>query len=73
MKKNVIGIFVDVGRLGKKTMVAGGWGSGKWAVAHYDCSSRATHTFQSWVDVDMVGIADFFNKNFSLPIDRACN
>lgn len=73
MKKNVVGIFVDVGRLGKKRMASGDWGSGQWAVAHYDCASAATHSFQSWVDVDMVGISDWINKTFSPPIDRPCN
>lgn len=73
MKKNVVGIFVDVGTLGKKTLPSGAWGSGNWAVAHYDCKSNAKHTFQSWVDVDMIGISDWINKTFSLPTDLGCN
>lgn len=73
MKKNVVGIFVDVGTLGKKTLPSGAWGSGNWAVGHYNCSSSATHTFQSWVDVDMIGISDWINKTFSLPTNLGCN
>lgn len=73
MKKNTIGIFVDVGRLGKKRLASGEWGSSHWAVGHYDCKGSSTHSFQSWVDVDLVGYSDWINKTFSPPTSLACD
>lgn len=73
MKKNSLGIFVDVGSLGKKRLASGAWGSGQWAVGHYGCASSSTHYFQSWVDVDLVGQTDWINKTFSPPRTLGCN
>lgn len=72
-KRNVIGIYVDVGRQGRATLPSNAWGSGNWAVARYECSSTATHWFRGWVDVDVVGVADDPFKDYSNKLQLSCN
>lgn len=71
-KKNVLGIWVDVGDRGVKTVKSGG-GSTNRSASRYTCSSTAKHTFRSWVDVDLVGVADAPNKLYTPARDLACN
>lgn len=73
-KKNVLGLWVDVGSAGQKTLPPSTHlGSANRVTAHYDCSSSATHTFRSWTDVDVIGIADLPNKQYSPGRELGCN
>lgn len=71
-KKNVLGLWVDVGQPGSSTVASGG-GAGNRATARYTCNGTGTHTFRAWVDVDIVGVADLPNKTYSGAQTLACN
>jgi hypothetical protein len=74
LKRNVVGIYVKVGSPGKKTMrPSASLGSANRVTAHYGCKNQTEHTFKSWTDVDVIGIADLPNRQYSLPRPLRCN
>lgn len=73
MKRNVVGIYVDVGRLGQAVLPPGDGGRGNRVTARYECNGTGRHWFQSWTDVDVHGITDLPNKVFSTPEPLGCN
>jgi hypothetical protein len=68
-RKNPIGLFQAVGKQGKgrlapnpKGLTSGGAGR---VTARYDCNGTAKAPFRAWTSIDMVGIADTPNKQYS--------
>jgi hypothetical protein len=74
MKKNATGVFVNVGDAGKKTLrPASSLTSSARVTAHYRCKATGDHVFKSWTDVDIVGIDDAPNKQYSPPRTLKCS
>lgn len=73
-KKNTIGIFVNVGLQGKAVGLrpSSDLGSSARVTSHYDCLSTAERTFRSWTDVDVDGIADLPNRQYSPERQLKC-
>lgn len=74
-KKNTLGIWVNVGAEGKNEALrpASTLTSSARVTSHYDCSSSVDHRFRSWTDVDVHGIADAPNRQYSPEQILACN
>ncbi|TQL02935.1 hypothetical protein FBY24_2023 [Cellulomonas sp. SLBN-39] len=71
-KKNSIGLWVDVGSRGVKTVYSGG-GSANRSTSRYACTSGSAHSFRAWVDVDVVGIPDLPDKYYHPEASFPCN
>lgn len=69
--KNQFGLWINRGTQGKMTVASGG-GAGNRATARYDCVGNKGNLYRSWVDVDVVGIADLPNRIYSNEVARAC-
>lgn len=69
--KNQFGLWINRGTQGKKTVAAGG-GAGKRATARYVCVGNKGNLYRSWIDVDVVGVADLPNRVYSTEVARAC-
>lgn len=74
-KKNTLGIWVNVGAEGKNAALrpASTLTSSARVTSHYDCSSSVDHRFRSWTDVDVHGIADAPNRQYSPEQILSCN
>ena len=70
-KKGFLGTWFDVGTEGVATVRPGG-GAGNRATSRYACSGSSEHSFRSWVDVDVVGVADLPNKLYTPERTLAC-
>lgn len=65
-KKNALGIWQDMGTAGKATLrPASSLTSSARVTAHYACVDQSEHLWRSWTDVDVVGIADLPNRQYS--------
>lgn len=71
-KKGLLGVWSNVGTKGVATVKSGG-GSGNRATSRYTCSGSSKHKFRSWVDVDVVGVADLPKKLYTPERELACN
>lgn len=70
-RKNALGIWINVGTVGKKTVYAGG-GSANRSVGRYTCNGTDTNTYRSKVDVDIVGWFDTYEKYTSKEVRLSC-
>lgn len=71
-KRNVLGIWVNVGTKGTATVAPGG-GAGKRATGRYTCKDSTKHQFRSIVDVDLVGLNDTPETATTPEQTLACN
>lgn len=76
-KRNAAGLWFNADRPttnpGKKTVFSGG-GSANRANARYECFSVGQlNTYRTWVDVDLVGIADTPGRSYSGTYSMWCD
>ena len=71
-RRNSLGIWVNVGQRGTADVQVGG-GSGNRATARYTCQGTARNTYRSWADVDIHGVFDSPDRNYSAAQQLSCS
>jgi hypothetical protein len=71
-KKNRLGLWFDVGLVGRKTVFSGG-GSANRSNSRYECVAHENNEYRAWVDVDVVGVADLPGRIYTPVYTFKCD